>query len=569
MIYTLSSHHLRTLCFAVSWLSILPSLTAQHTIPLDPVHTHYHGDSSWLLYNQHPLILPDDLTDTATTVALSDGLWEADKAVALWELGDLIALVRDGNTRLLWLTDLPVVLLHADAPIPDEPRVPGSIHIVYPDGEQLWSRIGVERKGASTIHLPKRSYRIEAWADSLGTHTHDLTPQGMRTDDDWDLLGVPGEPLRLRTHVVNSVWRDLAVPHYLADEPEARHYRRMEYVEAFVNGEYRGIYQLAERLDRKQLQLQKPDDGAVRGILYKMTQHQSYTAVDEADVSTIGVEYRYPDGTPEWSPLLDFYSFVSNSSDATFHAEAGQRFDMDNAVDYFLMLNLFRLIDNETKNLYIARYDDDTPLFYVPFDFDASIGRSWNGTDLPTTTDTLTNPFYQRLAESCADGAFLEQVWLRWTELRHGDWRHHKLMERVTPLYSRLLHNGAYQRETWAQWDFNYDTTQVAYMSDWLHHRLLYLDSFYLAQCDFILPTQAPLPVPDVSVYPNPARAQLTLVTPMPGRYRLYDYTGQLVQSGEVQAPYATLDVSKLPRGWYVVHLLTEQGSIVKRVLLE
>lgn len=128
--------------------------------------------------------------------------------------------------------------------------------------------IGIQYRGGWSQSLPKKSMEIEFWTDSTGTETVDHSLLGMRSDDDWNLQAMYNEPLRIRSKTSNDLWRMINTLHYQNQEPKAINGIRMKYVELFVNNEYRGLYCLGEKVDRKQLKLKKYN-GNIRGELYK------------------------------------------------------------------------------------------------------------------------------------------------------------------------------------------------------------------------------------------------------------------------------------------------------------
>ena len=109
---------------------------------------------------------------------------------------------------------------------------------------------------------------IEFWTDNIGNETQNHALLGMTNDDDWNLQAMYNEPLRIRSKTNNDLWRMINSLHYQNQEPEAINGVRIKYVELFINNEYRGLYCLGEKVNRKQLKLKK-HNGNIRGELYK------------------------------------------------------------------------------------------------------------------------------------------------------------------------------------------------------------------------------------------------------------------------------------------------------------
>ena len=76
-----------------------------------------------------------------------------------------------------------------------------------------------------------------------------------------------------------------------------------ENVELVINNEYRGVYTLSERVDRKQLKLRKYENGSIRGELYKgvgwgASTNTSLPEYDNKKILWGGQENKYPDPDP-------------------------------------------------------------------------------------------------------------------------------------------------------------------------------------------------------------------------------------------------------------------------------
>ena len=97
---------------------------------------------------------------------------------------------------------------------------------------------------------------MEFWNDTLGAVTSDVSFGELRTDDDWILDALYNEPLRLRSYVANKLWLSIHQnPYYIDERPNAKSAADVMYVEVFLNGNYNGIYNLSEQVDKKQLKL--------------------------------------------------------------------------------------------------------------------------------------------------------------------------------------------------------------------------------------------------------------------------------------------------------------------------
>jgi hypothetical protein len=71
----------------------------------------------------------------------------------------------------------------------------------------------------------------------------------------------------------------------------------------------------------------------------------------------------------------------------------------------------------------------------------------------------------------------------------------------------------------------------------------------------------------DVTLYPNPARAELHLVLPVAARYRVLNSTGSVVLAGDAPAGDATLRVETLPAGLYQLEVTSAAGRTTRKFI--
>ncbi|MEJ7663868.1 MAG: CotH kinase family protein [Hymenobacter sp.] len=269
----------------------------------------------------------------------------------------------------------------------------------------------MEIRGGFSQSFPKKSYELSLLTDTLAANDQDMALLGMRADNKWNLQAMYNDQLRLRLKTANELWQDMHQVYYKAQEPNAKNGIALAYTEVFLNGQYQGIYALTERVDRKQLKLKKYTT-SMQGELYKGAAWEAGTAFttlpayDNHSQLWAGFEYKEPSQQTEWKALHDFVGFVENSSDADFYSQYKTRFNLENAMDYFLFLNLMRATDNTGKNLYIAKYKPNEPYYYVPWDLDGVLGNDWQGLNTNVTNDILTNGMYQRLFKYAPGGEF-------------------------------------------------------------------------------------------------------------------------------------------------------------------
>jgi len=467
-----------------------------------------------------------------------------------------------GTTYTLFFTRLPLIEISTPNKIEDKPRVLAEFRMSEPNGNLIWSYIGIEIRGGHSQSYPKTSFRIEFWEEPAETDTltRDFSLLGMRNDDDWNLQAMYNEPLRIRNKTSFELWEQIHQLYYHELEPDAFGGVQMEYAELFLNGEYRGLYAVGERIDRKQLQLKKYD-GAIRGELYKATQWgianlYSVTDYDNNNLSWDGIDYRFPDEKIDWINLFGFIDFVVNEDDYFFYSDYPSYFELNNAIDYFIFLNLLRASDNTGKNIYTARYDQGEPYFYVPWELDGVLGLWWDGTNDDKTTHILSNGLFDRLLGDCQKNGFYEKLQKRWYSLRKDILSHKNIMGLLQTNYDLLKSNGAYQREELAWKEFSLYEPHLDYISGWLKKRLVFVDNEFNKSC---VPPEGfsfDDPKPRIELYPNPATENLTVkiaAGALPFEMNIFNPSGYLLYTGQVRSKEHSFQLPPLKPGLYFV----------------
>ncbi|NML65875.1 T9SS type A sorting domain-containing protein [Hymenobacter sp. RP-2-7] len=486
---------------------------------------------------------------------------------------------RDGVAYSVLVTQLPIVQLHTRRTIVDAPSVYATFALTEPTGTITKANLGIEIRGAWSQTYPKKSYELNMWADTTGATSRDVQLLGMRTDDTWNLLALYNEPLRVNNKVSHELWHELNQLYYQAKETDAKNGVDMAFVEVFLNDEYKGIYALSEKVDRKLLKLKKYNAG-IKGELYKGTTRDSASAYlgappfDNKSQTWSGFEYKHPDELTDWTSLRDFVRFVTTSSAADFQSQYAKRFQLDNAVDYFIFLNLLRATDNTSKNLYVARYNAKEPYFYVPWDLDGVFGTDWQGLPDNVTNDLLTNGFYQRLIQDNSPTGFRAALVKRWASLRTTIITEDHILGKFRAQRDYLLRNKVYQREHLVWPAFTYDETRLPAIQTWLHARLAYLDTefgFVAAAPATALAAAAAAVPTHPALYPNPARDYLTVELPTgasTGRLTIRDLSGHPVLQASLSGT-TRLPVGHLARGLYAVVVESQATVRVEKLVLD
>jgi hypothetical protein len=555
------------LLLIIALLLLTETASASDTIRVKPTLYHIDHKKNIVVINQSVAELISGINEPKNHLMLNESYEFLAPVYSVNESSSYKVVCND-SVYTAYFTKLPIIHIDTKKQIVDTPSVYATFSMSENNRSFTQSAIGVELRGASSQFLPKKSYELSFWNDTLGATSRDVRLLNMRNDNKWNLQAMYNEPLRMQSKVSNELWQDIHQIYYKSLEPDAKNGIAMTYVEVFVNDEYKGIYALSERVDRKQLKLKKYDNQTIKGELYKggdwgATTFTGLPPFDNTSLTWGGFEYKHPEEEIDWSSLYNFVDFVENSSIQDFNNNYKSKFKLSNAVDYYIFLNLLRALDNTGKNLYIAKYKAGEPYYYVPWDLDAVFGNNWQGNQDNVTVGLLSNGFYDRLNQDCSPNGFRMALVQRWAELRNTVITQNSIMARFAVNNNYLISNNAYEREHLAWNDFTYDATQLAYVNSWLGSRLAYLDVAFSQSCIALSSINATAATGlELKIYPNPASGYFMIENNFLAReVCVQDMSGKVIIRQELKGKINKLDISSLPKGLYITTVKSDKIS--------
>jgi hypothetical protein len=391
------------------------------------------------------------------------------------------------DTFEILFTTLPLIQLTTLEEIRDEPKQIARLEMHYNSGEtekptisKFETLTGIEIRGRHSMQYPKKSYGFELWRDVEGS-TYAASLLGMRFGKDWILDAMYSDDLRMRNKISFEIWEKLA------DLPDMDYREgvvpgiRCRYVELFINNSYSGLYCLNERIDKHLLQFQH-NQSELGGVLYKAiewdfgsTRFETYRSEPASGTYWDGWELQYPEHTIYWTPLAELRKLIVHEPDSIFINEIGSRYDLKNAMDLYLFLNLLAAYDNTGKNTYLVRYEEESPFFIIPWDLEASWGKMWDGTN-SNYWGILENHLIHRLIDTNLEG-FADRIPETWQTLRDSQFNRDTLVEVIHRNFDLLYGNGVFARE-YRRWEIQDSLEEeYQYLMEWLIRRLNYLDS--------------------------------------------------------------------------------------------
>jgi len=157
-------------------------------------------------------------------------------------------------------SNLPIMLITTDidpqtnlpAEIPDEPKVLGTMQLIYrPDGTRNYltdstnesylnydGRIGIELRGSSSQALDKKPYGFTTLLEDDDSNNN-VSLLGTPSENDWVLNSLAYDPSMIRDYLSYTLASNMG-----------NYAPRVAYIEVVVNGDYKGVYFLTEKVKR-------------------------------------------------------------------------------------------------------------------------------------------------------------------------------------------------------------------------------------------------------------------------------------------------------------------------------
>jgi len=318
-------------------------------------------------------------------------------------------------------TRLPVVVIDADGPIVDDPKVGADMRIIHRGGGGLnrpgdragvyHGRIEIEVRGQSSQRFPKKQFSLDL-VDARG-EGREAPLLGMPAEKDWVLYAAYNDGTLMRNVVAYRAARQLGG--YAA---------RTRFVELVLNGRYWGVYVLMESLELGDDRVSSPVAGS-DGFLLEYTTMGKLNPGDtwfRTPVTRTPLVYADPergDMTPGQARAIA--QRVGRFERALYrrgyrHPTQGYRahLDLPAAVDYALLYELFRNYDAFSASTYIHEGRGGRLAMGPLWDFDLSMGNP--PALLPPRGCSLCDRRW--VSRWYDDPVFVRAMQARWTQLR-------------------------------------------------------------------------------------------------------------------------------------------------------
>ncbi len=329
-------------------------------------------------------------------------------------------------------------------------------NIIEPYQEDVSKEIFAKTKlhGNTALNYPKKSYKIcmERFHDLLGTHADELVLMGSYIDLSF-----------MRNQMAYDLFRSFST---IQNPRYAPHH---SLIELFIDHEFQGIYEFENDIEIDLLQLEPYREGDARhSVIYK-AENRTASFSRLAKEAYVQKEPHLKFGE-YWAPYEELILFLGNSSDEEFKKKVHQVMDINNVMDFQILLNFVNQMDGPNHNLFIARNNGTEDLFFlVPWDYDKSFGRE--------ETRIVTNDLFNRLMKVLP--GYNQNLYKRWQELRKDILSEDALMKRMDEIDEKVKYRVKRNFEIWPSPTTETREDFVNKMREWIKKRLVFLDQYF------------------------------------------------------------------------------------------
>jgi len=500
------------------------------------------------------------------------------------------------EAQILTESILPIVIIESEEDyIPDDPKMdaimgiidhgPGMLNHIDDVWNHYAGNIAIETRGNSTQGFDKKSYLLETRDGNNDDISFPIL--GMGADEDWILHAMVIDKTQLRIPMSFYLFQQMG--HYASN---------WRYVELVINGEYRGLYLLCERIkrDNDRVDISKLDaddiagDSLTGGYILRIDWLWDAEGF-ESEYDAMGgdnmiYQWYYPKADRIEDEQADYIEkYIGEFEDAVFDDDyvndLGRSYtdyiDLVSFADFLLINEFAKNSDGYKLSTYMHKDRDDKggKLTAGPiWDFDQTYGLStvcsshitegWTYLqEQDGCEDIETMPmWWRRLMD---DPVFTNLLACRWEKFRSEFLAEEEIFSWMNEHQTKI--KDAIERN-YTQWDDvigegiwiepwpipeSYEE-EIQVMKDWITDRLEWLDENIPGNCDDnIISSNEDISLAELLVFPNPASDQVYIHSHQGARIEMYDLQGSLKFAAVMSRDNESFDLVNMTDGVYVV----------------
>jgi hypothetical protein len=501
---------------------------------------------------------------------------------------------------ILTSSNLPIVVLDTyNVDIPDEPKIDGTMGIIFNGDNQInylsdpfnefYGQIAIEKRGSSSNTFPMKSYGLETRGpDSVN---YNVSLFDWPSDNDWILHAPYTDKSLIRNVLTYDLGRQMG-----------QYAPRTKLCEVILNGSYIGVYVLMERI--------KINPGRVNidPLMYSDTLDNHLTGgyIIKVDKTTAGgviawtspytaqspstgpiyyqmhdpeLGYMHPDQVNYIKTYVNNWETALKGVDFANPQNGFRAFsDELSFIDFFIMNELSKNVDGYRISTFLhkKRVSDGGKIHAGPlWDFNLGWGNAdycqggqttgWeiNFNSVCQGNGANMNPFW--LNRMLQDTVFANNLNCRWSYLRTNILSDERLMNYIDSVGTFLDQPAQRNYDRWPilgvyVWPNNFigNTYQeeLTYMKNWILTRTAWMDANMFGTCTTL---STDFPKTELKIVPNPTKDFVTISGGSSNtNLELRDFSGKIIRLFPLNHSSTTFDLSDLANG---IYFITESNS--------
>jgi hypothetical protein len=511
---------------------------------------------------------------------------------------------------------LPIVSINTlGNTILDEPRIkaemgiidhgPGNVNHKADSFNAFHGLISIEIRGESAQMFPKKSYSLET-QDSLGENRN-VSLMGLPEENDWILYAPYSDKTLIKNVLTYKLARDMG-----------RYATRTKYCELFINGSYKGLYVLMEKIkqDKNRVDISKlrPEDiegdQLTGGYILRVDKVDdndfpafiAFPGVSIPGEEPVRLQYFDPQGEDlhtaqqvyirdymrQFEQALNFGSYLS------YFRGYHDFVDKDALVDFIIINEISKNIDAYIFSTYMHKDRDSKggKLTMGPvWDFNIAYGNVDYNSAAETERGWMYDEGYRMywFRRMMTDPALRNKMSCRWHELRSNVFSDGVIFGYIDSLVVSLQEP---IRDNFRRWpvlgqyvwpnSFIGDTheEEISFLKNWLYDRLHWMDNNINDSCVESIDLNSESEI-DVDIFPNPFSDEVYIEYDYQNEFlrqlSLYEISGSLLWIDEfTEEPSKRIKWSAsnsekpiLSKGIYLMQLTFSDGVQVTRKIIQ
>lgn len=376
------------------------------------------------------------------------------------------------------LTNLPIINIESKENILEETESVFN-YINVEQSQKLFSNNSkIHVRGNTSKNFDKKSYKINMY-DKNYNNEKEVNISDFYYGNSFVLDALYRDPSKIRNLLSTELWNDIS-----NDFSNIKIYS--EFVELFINNEYKGLYLLTEPINRRKLNLNKSTDKDTSVVIKVQQWNDINSKLDFSNIiedAYLGYELKYPNKKElykkSWDKVLSQVSqYYDNKVDSSYQTISSV-FNIENYIDMIIFNAFINNSDNniDKNNYFYINSLNDNEIFIQPWDMEYTFGTRYKGTAERNLLKNMED--YNQIYTGFYHGNSPEINKLlieRYLELRKNILTK-EYFDSLLNKYLNELNKGAALRDSklWYEYDLEKEIEEIR---TWIYNRIEYFDKY-------------------------------------------------------------------------------------------